>query len=322
MQDMRINWRLFAGFLAAFALSVSSYGAASEYPNKPIRIVTAAPGGGADFAARVTAQGLTDVLGRQVIVENRGLVAIEIVAKALPDGYTVLLYGSALWLAPFTHNVSWEPVRDFSAVAGVTNTPNILVVHPSVPVKSVQELIALAKAKPGELNYASGSIATTTHLGSELFKAMAGVDIVRIAYKGNGPALIALLGGTEAQLMFANVGTVAPHVKSGKLRALAVTTAKPTKLAPGVPTVSASGLPGYLLETTTVIVAPAGTPARIVNFLSQQIVKSLNEPATKERFFNSGVEVVGSSPEQLAAEIKADMVRWGKVIKDAGIRVD
>ena len=190
-----------------------------NYPSKPIRIVTSTAGGGADIVARLIAQGLSASLGPQVLVDNRnGMIAGEIVAKSPPDGYTLLVYGSTLWLSPFLRsNVSWDPVRDFSPVSLAVNSPNIVVVHPSLPVKSVKELIALAKQRPGQLNYGS-TIGGSTHLSAELFKAMAGVDIVHIPYKGNGPALNAVIGG-QVQLMFSTTAAASPQVKSGRLRA-------------------------------------------------------------------------------------------------------
>ncbi len=277
-------------------------------------------GGAGDIVARLIGQGLAGNLGQQVVVDNRGSVAPEIGAKASPDGYNVLAYGSPLWLMSFLREkVAWDSVRDFAPITLAASSPNILVVHPAVAANSVKELVALARAKPGELNFGSGSTGAATHLTGELFKAMAGVNIVRVPYKGNGPALNALIGG-EVQLMFANAGAVAPHLKSGRLRALAVTTAQPSALAPGLPTVAASGLPGYRAEVPTGIFAPAKTPAALVNLLHREIVKVLNRADVKEKFFNIGVEVVGGTPEEFSAYIRTDRAKWGKVIKNAGIR--
>lgn len=289
------------------------------YPNKPIRMVTAAIGGGADLTARIVAQGLSASLGRQVIVDNRGLTAIEIASSAPPDGYTLLAYGSPLWLAPLTQDkVTWDPLQDFAPITSATNTPNLLVAPSSLPVKSVQELVALAKARPGELNYAAGSPGSTSHLGAELFKAMAGANIVHVPYKGNGPALTALIG-SQVQMMFANVALVTPHIRSGRLKGLGVTSLQPTELAPGVPTV-ASALPGYELVTNISVFAPARTPAPVIRFLNQEIVRLLNRPEVKEKALSMGVEAVGSTPEQLTAAMKAEVARFTKVVKDAGIR--
>jgi len=210
-----------------------------SYPNKPVRIVTSQPGSGNDLVSRVIAQGLTGGLGQQVIVDNRGVIAAEIVAKSPPDGYTLVLYGPPLWLLPFMRdNVPWDPVRDFAPITLAVSTPNLVVVHPSLPVNSVRQLIALAKASPGELNYGS-TAGASPHLAAELFKAMARVDMVGVSYKGAGPALNGLLGG-QVHLMFPNASTVMPHVKSGRLRALAVASAEPSALAPDLPTVARS----------------------------------------------------------------------------------
>ncbi len=198
-------------------------------------------------------------------------------------------------------------------------TPNIVVVHPSVPVKSIKELIALAKARPGELNYGSSSTGATNHVAAELFKAMAGVNIVRINYKGGATAVIDLLGG-QLHLMFGSGGLVTQHIKSGKLRALAVTSAEPSALAPGLPTVAAAGLPGYESTQLTGVFAPAGTPAATINRLNREIVQALHRAEVKERLFNAGVEAISSSPGELAAKIKSEMSRMDKVIKDAGLR--
>ena len=306
------------GLLAAGAGVASG----QDYPNKPVRMVTAAPGAAGDFVARLVALGLTESWGQQVIVENRGgsgVIPIEIVAKALPDGYTLLVFGSTLWLLPFIQKVSYNPIGDFSPITLAAVTPLLLVVHPSLPVKSITELIALAKSRPGELNYASGISGSATHLPAELFKAMAGVNIVRVAYKGGAPAISALIGG-EVQVMFATASGAGPHVNSGRLRALAVTSAQPSALFPGLPTVAASGLPGYDAASIMCIFAPAKTPAALVGRLNRDIVRVLNRAEVKERFIKAGSEVVASSPKELAAAMKSDMATMGKVIRDAGIR--
>jgi tripartite-type tricarboxylate transporter receptor subunit TctC len=305
-------------FLFCFLSCFFAHGQA--YPHKPIRLVTSEPGGGSDFAARLIAQGLTTVIGQRVVVDNRGFVAGDIVARAAPDGYTLILYGSPLWLAPFLRkNVPFDPVKDFAPVSLVVNTPNVLVVHPAAGVKSVAELIALAKARPGELNYSSASTGSTQHLGAELFKSMAGVNIVRVPYKGSGPALTAVIAG-QVQLMIPSAGSASAHVRSGRLRALAVTSAQPSALAPGLPTLAAAGLPGYESTSPFGIFAPAATAAGIVQLLSHALAKVAVMPDIKDKFFNSGVETVGSTPEQLAATIKVEMAKWGKLIRKVGIR--
>lgn len=307
-----------------FSLGMVASGAGpacgQDYPNKPIRIVTSEPGGGSDFTARVLAQGLTVSLGQQVIVDNRAgtIAAAQIMTKAAADGYTLLSYNNSLWTLPLLQKTFYDPVRDFSPIVLATRSPNILVVHPSVPINSVRELIAFAKANPGKLNYASGTVGSSNHLAAELFKALAGVDIARIAYKGSGFAVSDLIGG-QVQLMFATTGSVAPHVKSGRLRALAVTSPQPSALVPGLPTLAASGVPGYESVTMYGLYAPANAPATLIRRLNQDAARYLDMPATKERLVSAGVETVGGSPQDFAAAIRSDMARLGRVIKDAGI---
>ena len=296
---------------------------AQNYPNKPIRIVTGTPGSASDFASRLIAQGLTGSLGQHVIVDNRvGIVAIETVVKAPPDGYTLLYYASTLWLLPLMRkDVSYETLKDFAPITLTVRSPNILVVHPLVAANSVKELIVLAKAKPGTLNYASGGVGASSHLAGELFKAMAGVNILYIPYKGAPQALNDVIAG-QVQMMFSTPVSVTPHVKSGRLRALAVTSAQPSTLVPGLPTVAASGLPGYESVQMSGVLVPAKTLRPIINRLNQEIVRVLNAPDVKEKFFKTEVEVVASSTEEFSAKIKSEMSRLGKVIKDAGIRAD
>ena len=295
---------------------------AQNYHNKPIRITTTEPGGGGDFTARLIAQGISAPMGQQVIVDNRsGSVPWEIVAKAPPDGYTLMVAGSAFWLAPLLQKVPYDVEKDFAAITWVSKSPNLLVVTPSVPARSVSELIALAKAKPGELNYATTATGNQPHIAGELFKSMAGVDIVRINYRGTAPAINELISG-QVQLLFAVAPTVAQHVKSGRLRALAVTSLEPSPLAPGLPTVAASGLAGYESLSLLGVFAPAHTPAPIINRLNREVVRILLTPELKEKFFNTGVEVVASAVEEFAAKVKSERVKWGKVIKDAGIRIE
>jgi len=309
------------GLLSALSSGTVS---AQEFQNKPVRIVTSESGGGNDLAARLVAQGLTAGLGRQVVVENRGgaggSIAAELVAKAAPDGHTLLFYGSAIWLMPYLRDdLPYDPVRDFAPVTLAVQSPNILIVHPSLPVRTVRDLISVAKTRPGALNYGSGQTGSSTHLAAELFKTMAGVDITRIVYKGGGLVINDLISG-ELQLMFITAGSVARHLKSGKIRAIAITSARPSSLLPDLPTIAATGVPGYEAVSMLGLFVPAKTPPPLVNRLNQEIVRVLARPEIKERFFNTGVETVGSTPGEFAATIKSEMTRMGKVIKDAGIQ--
>ena len=307
--------------VASFGLMVLAAGAAcgQNYPHKSIRIVASGPASNTDFAARLIAQELTPGLGQQVIVENRpsGVIPGQVVAQAQPDGYTLLVTSSSLWIGPLMQKTPYDPVKDFAPISLVMNYPSILVVHPSVPAKSVKELIDLAKAKPGVLNYGSPTLGSPTHLASEMFKALAGVNITRVNYKGSSPALNALIGG-EVQVMFVASASVAPHVSSGKVRALGVTSAQPSPLVPGVPPIAAA-VPNYEMGGVTGMFAPAGTPAAVISRLNREVVRILNKADVKERAFNVGTETVGTSPAELAATIKSDMATLGKLIRDAGI---
>ena len=310
------------GLLALIMMHIDA--AAQSYPNKPVRLVTAAAGAGSDLVSRVLATGLTELWGQPVVIDNRGgsaVIPVELVAKAPPDGYTLLAFGTTLWHLPLMQSVPYDPIKDLAPITLVERTPMIVVVHPSLPVKSIQELVALAKKIPGQLNYASGISGATTHLFPELFKSMAGVDIVRVTYKGGAPAIIALLGG-ETQLMFANASGARPHVGAGRLRALAVTSAQRSAVFPDLPTVAASGLPGYEASSAQCLFAPAATPVALIQRLNRDAVSILERPQVKERFLQGGSEVAASTAGELAAYIKADMVKMGKIIKEAGIRAN
>jgi tripartite-type tricarboxylate transporter receptor subunit TctC len=268
---------------------------------------------------RVVAQGLLPTFGQPVVIDNRGLIGAEIVSKAAPDGYTLLVDGASVWIASLLQKTPYDPVKAFSPVMVVAATPNILVVHVSVPANSVRDLIAVAKAKPGMLNYASGGAGGTSHLAGELFKAMTGTSIVHVPYRGTGPAVAALAGG-EVQLLFGGAATVLPHVKSGKLKALAVASARPSALAPGLPTVWASGLPGFESVLLLGMFAPAKTPSVVINKLNREIARVLTAADVTAKLASAGLEPVANSPEEFAAVLKADLSKWGKLIKDAGIR--
>ena len=310
-------------WLAAAAVLLAGLAAAqpySSYPSKVVRIQTTEAGGYPDAVARLLAQGLSASLGQQVIVENRAIAAVELVAKAPPDGYTLLFYTSVLWLSPYLRDgVTWDPLRDFAPVMLATHSPNIMVVHPSLPVKSLRDLIALAKARTGELNNSTSSPGSGNHLAAELFRVMAEVKVVRINYKGTGSALNSLASG-EVQLSFPSAGSVLPHLRAGRVRALAVTSAQPSALAPELPTVAAAGLPGYEATAFNGLLAPAKTPPAVITKLNQDAVQILRRTEVKERIFNGGGEVVGGTPDEFAATMRLEMAKWGRVIREAGIR--
>jgi tripartite-type tricarboxylate transporter receptor subunit TctC len=293
---------------------------ALAYPSKPVRIVTAGVGSGNDLVARAISHAISGALGQQFIVDNRGFMASDIAAKAAPDGYTLLCYGAPMWLSPLLRkNVPWDPMKDFVPITITVDTPNILVVHPLIAAKSAVELIALAKSKPGELNYGSSSLGSTPHLAAELFKAMAGVNLVRVAYRGSGPALNALIAA-QVQVMFPNAGAAMPHVKSERLRALAVTSLQPSPLAPGLPTLTSSGLPGYYSSSPFGMFAPSNTPAAIIAKLNREVARALNRTEVRKRLFNSGMAVIASTPAELRATMKTEIARWDKVIRESNIR--
>lgn len=319
--DCMSKRRWVAGVLALGAAITGGGTACAQdnYPNRVIRIVTPATGGGSDVLSRLIAPALTESMGQQVIVDNRGSIAAEIAAKSPADGYTLIIDGSPLWLLPLFRTVTWDPIKDFAPLTLAVSSPSMLVVHPSVPVKSVRELIVLAKAHPGKLNYAAGTIGATPHLAAELFKVMAGVNIVRVPYKGSGPGLIGLMSG-EVEFMFPGAASAWGYVKQGRLRGLAICALQPSALFPGVPAMAASGLPGYESVSPQGVFAPAKTPAVIVNRLNQEFVRALNRAEVRERLASSGIDVVGNSPEAFAASMKADIARTSKLINDANLR--
>jgi tripartite-type tricarboxylate transporter receptor subunit TctC len=311
-------------FMAAAAVPAADVAWGQSYPSRPIRFLTTGLGGSTDLAARTVAQGLTDSAGWSVVVDNRGstIVASDMVSKATPDGYSILVITDGLWRGPLFQKMPFDPVKDFAPITLVSRSPNILVVHPALPVKSVKELIALAKARPGELNYGAGAIGASTHLSSELFKVMAGVNIVHVPYKSTGGAVIPLISG-QLQLMFGTTGTVMTHIKSGKVRALAISTAQPSPLAPDLPTVAVAGnLPGFESAATAGVFGPAGLPPTLIKRLHEEIGRVLLRPEVKERFFNQSVDIVGASPQETAAFVKSDMATTARIIKEARIPVD
>ena len=293
-----------------------------KFPNKPIRIITSGVGGGNDITARLVAHGLTDSLGQQVIVENRGssVVPGETVSKAAPDGYTLLLGTNSLWTGALLRKTPYDPIKDFAPVAEAVSFPTIMAVSGTLPVNSVKDFIAMAKAKPGALNYMMTTTGGSAHLASELFKTLAGVNLTAISYKDTGTGIVDLIAG-RVHLFFSAAGAVMTHARAGRLKALGITTAKPSALFPELPTV-ASVVPGYEIGASYCIFAPAKTPAAIITLLNKEIVRTLTTPEAKENFAKNGLEVVAGTPEALAALRKADVARVSKVIKDAGIPVE
>jgi tripartite-type tricarboxylate transporter receptor subunit TctC len=317
------RWAL--GMLLALTAALAS---AQSYPTKPIRIVVPFPPGGAtDILARDVAQKLTEAWGQQVIVDNRpgagGNIGSELVARSAPDGYTLEMgtVGTHAINASLYAKMPYDHLKDFVPVILVAGVPNVLVVNPALPVNSVAELIAYAKANPGKLNFASSGSGTSIHLSAELFKVMAGVQMTHIPYKGSAPALQDLLGG-QVQLMFDNLPPSLPQIKAGKLRALAVTTATRAPALPDVPTVAEAGLPGFESSSWFGLLAPAGTPPAIVVKLNAEVAKWLATPDAKERLAKQGANAVGGSPEDFEKHIAAETVKWAKVVKDSGARVD
>ena len=318
---------MFLRALPALALALlSTSAAAQEYPTKPIRlIVPFPPGGTVDISARAISPGIVEALGQNVIVDNRGgaqgLVGSAIVAKAPPDGYTLLMgSNSSLTAAPALSPgiAQYNPVRDFAAVSLVAETPFVLVVHPSVPARTVKELIALAKAKPAAMTMASGGV---SHLAGEHFQTLTGTKFTNVPYQGAGPASIALMGG-QVDLMFDQLSGAIGSIKAGKTRALAVSFQKRAAAVPEVPTMREAGVPAFAVTSIVGVLAPAGTSTDVINRLNAAIHKVLAMPATKERFSTLVLEPSPSTPEQFAAYIREDLARWQKVVKDAGIKTE
>ena len=310
------------GLLLAFCACVA---AAQTYPGRQVRIVVPfAPGGGTDVAARVLAQKLTERVGQSFIVDNRpgasGIIGTELVAKSAPDGYT-LLVGSQTVMAvvPAMYGkLNYDTVRDFVPVIRIIDTPTLIAVHPSLPAKSIKELIALAKARPGQLSF-GGASGGTPHMFGELFKTLAQVDLLFVPYKGEGPAIIDAMGG-QISMVFSNLPTVLPLAQSGKLRPLAVSSAQRVSGAPEIPTVAESGLPDYIANSWFGLYAPAATPREIVTKINTDATSALNAPEVKDRLAAQGMYVVANTPEQFAAFLKTEIPRWAKVVKDSGVK--
>jgi tripartite-type tricarboxylate transporter receptor subunit TctC len=301
--------------------------AQAQYPVKPLRlIVPYPPGGGTDTLARLLVQKLSEALGQQVVLDNRpgagANIGVEVAAKSPPDGYTLLLATIANAISASLYSkLNYDLVKDFSSVTLLATTPHMLVVHPSVPARSVKELVALARARPQQLAYSSSGSGTPSHLAGELFASMTGVRLVHVPYKGGGPSVIALLSG-EVSVGFATMPSVIPHVKAGKLRALAVTTAQRSPSFPQLPTISEAGVPGYDAGSWYGLLVPAGTPKEVVARLNAETVKLLKLPEVKGRLDSAGFEVLVSTPEEYAAFTRNEIEKWAKVVKASGARAD
>jgi len=314
--------------MALLVLIIATAASAQSYPDKSVRMVVpfAAGAGSNDIMARLVAQKLSDALGQQFVVDNRpgasGIIGTDIVAKAPPDGYTVLMMSLTFTVNPSLFSkLPYDTVRDLIPVTMVASAPLMLVVHPSVPAKSVTEFIAYAKANPGKLNFGSGGPGTTPHLAGEMIKTMAGIQVTHIPYKGGAPALTDLVAG-QIQLMCENIPGTLPFAKAGKLRALAVTDLKRSPLLPELPTLDEAGLKGYQIVGWNGLFVPAGTPQPIVNRLNAEVVKALALPDVKDRLATLGADAVGDTPQHFAVFIKAEIPKWAKVVKDAGLKIE
>ncbi len=324
---MRMMTVIGAVVLAGFTQGAAAQ-AARNYPDKPIRlIVPYPPGGTADLLARVIGQRLADNFANSVVIDNRGgaggNIATEMVGRAEPDGYTLLLCNApVLAINPTLYKkVSFDPIRDFAPASPIAEVPLFLVLHPSVPVKSLDEFIAFVKSKRGDINYASGSIGSTTHLAAELFKTMAKVQMNHIPYKGSGPALAAMVAG-EVTIMFELMPSAMPFVKAERLRAIAVTSAKRSALMPNLPTIAETGLPGYEVASWFGIAAPAGTPKAVVSKLNAEIMTIVKTPEMQTRLASLGAQPMTMAPEEFSGFIKSEIQKWTKVVRDSGARAD
>lgn len=305
-----------------------SSGMAQSFPTKPIRFIVPFPaGGGADLWARVIGQKLTEAWGQNVIVDNRsgasGIIGTELASKAVPDGYTLLMgtTGTHATNPVVFSKLPYHPIKDFAPVSNFVDTPFMLIAHPSVPAKSLRDLIGLAKARPGQLNYASFGNGSSAHLAGELFRSAAKLDIVHVPYKGGAPAMIDLLGG-QVSMMFNSLPAVIPHVKSGRLRGIAVASATRAKGMSDIPTFAEAGLPGFEAGSWYGVFAPAGTPSAVIAKLHSEIVNMLKYPDVQQRLVSEGADPIGNAPEQFAAQVERDITKWGRVARESGIRAE
>ena len=308
-------------FAAAFAVIAGPHASAQSYPARAVRVIVPfAPGGSLDVVGRVVFDRMSQLMGQQVVMDFRpgasGSIGTELAARATPDGYTLLLNTLPLVVNPsLFRKLPFDVAKDLAPVSLIGSAPFVLVVHPSLPAKTVKDLVALAKAQPGKLNYASAGIGTNLHVAAELFKNLSKTDIVHIGYKGGGPALVATLSG-ETGLSFLSIPAALPHMQTGRLRALATTGAKRTPSLPNLPTAAEGGVPGYEFSSWWGVLAPAGTPANVIGTFQDYVVKAAKSPEVSKRFADEGVETIASTPEQFGAHIKRELARWAKVVKD------
>jgi len=321
----RKSFTLVACSLAAALLCAVAAQAQQPYPVRPIRLVVpSSPGGGTDITARIMAPKLGEYLGQQVVVENRPgagtMIGGEAVARSAPDGYTLLMGISTLAINPAMYRkMPYDALKDFAPISQAVSLPNILVTHPSLPVKTVKELIAFGKARPGQINFASAGVGTNPHLSMELFLSMAGVKMIHVPYKGSGQGVIDLIAG-HVSVMTPSILTGLPHIKAGRLRGLGVTSARRAAGAPEIPTIAEAGVPGYEAVQWFGILAPAGTPRAIIERVNREAVRVLQTPDVRERLVADGADPVGSSPDEFGAFIRAETVKWAKVAREVGIR--
>jgi len=320
-------WRNFAAIVAVLAFG-SGPAVAQGYPAKPVRIVIGlSAGGGTDVLTRIVAQRLTDAWGQNVIVENRpgasGFIAGELVAKSPPDGYTLIMGAqSGLAVAPALYGrAPYDTLKDFAPITLVGSTPLLMIVHPSFPPKSFVEFVAYAKKSGNQLTYGSGGVGSTPHMTGELLNALIGIRMNHVPYKGENPAIADTLGG-QIPIMFGNLPVAVPHVKAGKLRALANTTANRSPLVPEVPTIAESGFKGFAIATWYGLLAPAGTPADVVSRIQREVLRVVNQPETREKLTGMGVEISANTPEQFAAFLRSEMARYAKVVKDGNLKAE
>jgi tripartite-type tricarboxylate transporter receptor subunit TctC len=311
-----------AGLLLALTTAV----AAQDYPNKPVRlIIPFPPGGSNDVVGRMIGTQLSERLGKQVVVDNRagagGVVGTELAASAPKDGYTILIISMAHAVNPWLYKLPYDPLKAFTPISILASGPNVVAVHPGLPVNSIKELVALAKQKPGELQYASAGVGSFQHLGGELFKLEAGVDMLHVPFKGGGPAMIDVIGG-HTKLLFSSLVQTTPHIRSGKLKAIGVGGSKRNSVLPEVPTVAESGVPSYEAVNWWGLVAPAGTPAPVIERLHKAVQEVQNSAEVQKQFASEGGEIVRMSPAEFGTFMEKEMTKWGRVVKEGGIKAE